>query len=262
MPAIGIAARAADARPSPGSSASTREPRASGRRRLPGSPAEKAGLKQGDVIIGFAGEKVHNLLVVPAQGRDQRGRQAVRDLSIIRDGKERTTSIVPAPSEKVVFDWSSDGDRAVRTEAGEPEKTAISGFGLEVQPLTPELAKPLGLAGRSEGTGRLFGEGGSPAEAAGIQEGDVITKVIRDHKIQPLTSVKDFQDLASKSDELAVYVQKGKVGGFVRSVQEREVIRACRAAAAARSPNVVGAAVQRASKKGAVRISRTAPFLL
>ena len=46
---------------------------------IPGSPADKAGLKQGDVIIGFAGEKVVNGSVVPAQGRDQRGRQAVRD---------------------------------------------------------------------------------------------------------------------------------------------------------------------------------------
>ena len=51
---------------------------------------------------------------------------------------------------------------------------------------------------------------GSPAEAAGIEEGDVITKVVRDRKIQPLTSVKEFQDLASKADELAVYVQSGQ----------------------------------------------------
>ena len=49
----------------------------------------------------------------------------------------------------------------------------------------------------------------------GIEEGDVITKVIKDRKIQPLTSVKEFQDLASKSDEMAFYVQKGKVGRYV-----------------------------------------------
>jgi serine protease Do len=55
---------------------------------------------------------------------------------------------------------------------------------------------------------------GSPAEAAGIQQGDVITKVIRDHKPQALSSVKDLQDLASKSDELGLYVQRGKVGAF------------------------------------------------
>ena len=52
----------------------------------------------------------------------------------------------------------------------------------------------------------------------------MITKVIRDRKLQPLTSVKEFQDLASKSDELAVYVQT-RQGRAVRDpVQEREVI--------------------------------------
>jgi hypothetical protein len=37
--------------------------------------------------------------------------------------------------------------------------------------------------------------------------------VIRDRSIQPLTNVKEFEDLTSKSDELSVYVQKPKVGG-------------------------------------------------
>ncbi len=43
----------------------------------------------------------------------------------------------------------------------------------------------------------------------------MITKVVRNQEIQPLTSVEDFQELASKADELALYVQSGKVGGFV-----------------------------------------------
>ena len=41
----------------------------------------------------------------------------------------------------------------------------------------------------------------------------MITKVVRDRKIQPLATVKEFQDLASKSDELAFYVQSGKSAG-------------------------------------------------
>ena len=54
---------------------------------------------------------------------------------------------------------------------------------------------------------------GSPAEAEGIKEGDVITKVVHDRQIQPLSSVKEFQDLASKADELSFYVQSGKAPG-------------------------------------------------
>jgi S1-C subfamily serine protease len=56
---------------------------------------------------------------------------------------------------------------------------------------------------------------GSSADSAGIQEGDVITKVIRDRKIQPVATVKEFEGLSSKSNEIAVYVQRGKVGRFV-----------------------------------------------
>ena len=103
----------------------------------------------------------------------------------------------------------------IESEKAEPAKTAISAFGLEVQPLTAELAKPLGLPADLKGVVVSSVKEGSPAAEAGIQEGDVITKVVRNQEIQPLTSVKDFQDLASKADELALYVQSGKLGRFV-----------------------------------------------
>ncbi len=41
----------------------------------------------------------------------------------------------------------------------------------------------------------------------------MITKVVRDRKIQPVSTVKEFQDLASKSDEVSFYVQSGKLPG-------------------------------------------------
>jgi serine protease Do len=56
---------------------------------------------------------------------------------------------------------------------------------------------------------------GSPAEAAGIQEGDVITKVIRDRKFQSVTGVKAFQELAASADELALSIQSGKASRLV-----------------------------------------------
>jgi serine protease Do len=182
---------------------------------LPGSPAEKAGIKQGDVIIGFAGEKVQNLptfrLKVATSGVSK-----AAEMVYIRDGKERTTSIVPAPAENVVFPIERDAlARSRESSPVEGAKTVTTAFGLVVQPLTEELAKPLGLPADTKGLLVSSVKDGSPADAAGIEEGDVITKVVRDHKPQPLTSVKDFQDLAAKADELAVYVQKGKVGAFV-----------------------------------------------
>jgi serine protease Do len=176
---------------------------------LPGSPAEKAGLKEGDVIIGYAGDKVVNgssfrLKVATSETSKP------QDLVYIRDGKERKTSITPAPEDKVVFEEEKqDGSGAT------PAKSEVEGFGLELQPITSELAKPLGLPADQKGLLVASVKDGSPAAEEGIQEGDVITKVIKDRKIQALTSVKDFQDLVSKNDEVSFYVQRGKLGRYV-----------------------------------------------
>jgi serine protease Do len=181
---------------------------------LPGSPADKAGLKQGDVITSFAGEKV----VDRSSFRLKVATSEVAkpyDLVFLRDGKQKTASIVPAPAEKVVFDIERESRSIEKPSSAEPAKTTINAFGLEVQPLTADLAKPLGLPADLKGVVVSSVKDGSPAEAAGIQEGDVITKVIRDRKFQPLTNVQEFQDLASKSDELALYVQSGRAGRFV-----------------------------------------------
>ncbi len=102
--------------------------------------------------------------------------------------------------------------------------------------MTSDLAKPLGLPADQKGLLVSSVKEGSPAADEGIEEGDVITKVIRDRKIQPLTSVKDFQDLASKSDELSVYVQRGKwAGDSSRSRTRTPSDTAIRAAAPART---------------------------
>jgi serine protease Do len=182
---------------------------------VPGSPADKAGLKQGDVITSFGGEKIHDASSFRLQVATSEVSKSY-ELGYVRGGRSRTTSITPAPYEKVHFaiEDSEYGARD-RSEKSEPAKTSISAFGMEVQPLTAELAKPLGLPADLKGLVVSSVKEGSPAAEAGIREGDVITKVVRNRQIQPLTGVEEFQSLASKSDELALYVQSGKLGRFV-----------------------------------------------
>lgn len=180
-----------------------------------GSPADKAGLKRGDVIIGFAGEKVISGAAFKLKVATSEVAKPY-EIVYLREGRQRTATIVPAPAEKIVFDEEresqSSEEPAERSESG---KTAISDFGLEVQPLTPELAKAFNLPEDLKGLLVSSVKNGSPAEAAGIEEGCAITQIVRDRRPQPLTSVKEFQDVASKNDELAIYVQKGKEGAFV-----------------------------------------------
>jgi serine protease Do len=178
------------------------------------SPADKAGLKSGDVITGFNDSPVVSL---PAFRFNVAASDVGKsyELEYFRDGKKRTTTITPAPSDQVRFaqERESSGNRESKPE---PAKTAINDFGLEVQPLTADLAKSLGLAAEVQGLLVSSVKEGSPAEAAGVEAGNVITKVVRDRKIQPVKTVQEFQDLTEKADEVAVFVQSGQgLGRFV-----------------------------------------------
>jgi serine protease Do len=177
-----------------------------------GSPADKAGLKQGDVIVGFAGEKITSRPAFRLKVASSPVGKSY-EIEYYREGKRQTATIVPAPAENVVFDLEREQGQDKESRSTEPAKTAISDFGLEVQPLTADLAKSLGLPAGIKGLVVSDVKEGSPADAEGIKEGDVISKVVRDRKIQPLSSVREFQDLASKSDEVSFFVQSGKSQG-------------------------------------------------
>jgi serine protease Do len=180
---------------------------------VPESPAEKAGLKEGDVVIGFSGSKVND----PSSFALKVATSEVAkpyDIVFLREGKERTATIVPVASDKVVFDIERDAPKKPDSD-GTDNKATIADFGLEVQPLTPELAKPLEIPAATKGLLVTSVKEGSSAAEKGIQEGDVITSVISNRRVQPMASVKAFQELASKSNELAVKVQRGAASRLV-----------------------------------------------
>jgi len=182
---------------------------------LSGSPADKAGLKQGDVITEFNGNPVSSLpnfrLTVASSesGREFR-------IKYWREGKERETTIVPAPSEEVVFAQEKGRPKTeekVKEKSAEAPKADIKGFGLEVQPLTAELAAQFGYDKDTKGLLVADVKDGSPAEAAGIEPGLLITRVVKDRKVQALSTVKEFEAMASGAEDLALYVETPKGGG-------------------------------------------------
>jgi len=180
----------------------------------PGSPAEKAGLKSGDVIVSF---NKHPVLSVPTFRLNVAASEIGKPYTITyyREGKEHTTSVVLGSSESIVFDQEKEKESAKEPEAKvETAKAAVDDFGFDVQPLTAEMAKALGLQDAKGLIVSSVKEGG-PAEAAGVQQGDVVTQIVRDHKPQSLTSVKELKDFAGKSDEMMIYIQSAKKAGFV-----------------------------------------------
>ncbi len=144
----------------------------------PDSPAAKAGLKSGDVILKFNGQAIDNTAQLPAKVAATAIGSKV-ELGILRDGKEKTLS---ATIEKLKDDQASASTPT--TEPGE------SSLGLAVQPLTDAQLKELdvkhGLLVRSVGEGA--------AGRAGVRPGDVLMELGG----VKLESVSDLKTAASK----------------------------------------------------------------
>jgi serine protease Do len=143
---------------------------------LKDGPAERAGIKVGDVIVDFDGTEIKDSSDLPAiVARTRPGKQA--NVKVLRDKKEMTipVNITELKEEEVV---------ASAREKGE--------LGLTVQKLTPEMAESLQL-GRATGVVITNVEQGSPADEAGLQQGDVIVEVDR----KPIREVADFRNAVS-----------------------------------------------------------------
>jgi serine protease Do len=159
-----------------------------------GSPAEKAGVKRGDVITGFNNKAIkdsHELSSAVA------GTAVDKDVSltIIRDGKEMTLHI------KI---GRLDGQEPAKASA---EETSQGKWGLQLQDLTPDLARQLN-AKTQQGVVVAGVQPGSPAEEASIQKGDIILEINR----QPVKGVSDMKEKIEKSpskNSLLLLVQRG-----------------------------------------------------
>jgi serine protease Do len=140
-----------------------------------GSPAQKAGMKSGDVITEYNGRKVGRSEDLPrAVAETPVGRDV--PLSVMRDGKPLKLTA------KIAQLQETEQKLAARTSG---EKPAL---GVDVESLTPSLARQLGLS-ESRGVVVKGVQDGSPAANAGLRPGDVIVEVDR----HPVTNVSDLE---------------------------------------------------------------------
>jgi len=141
------------------------------------SPAEKAAIRRGDVIIGYNGKEVED----PANLRNMvantpPGKEVA--LRIVHDGKAETVKVTVAelPAEMRML----------------PGKFDNSLKGIQVQNITKDLRRSLGLPGQIAGVLISDIEEGSPAGGV-LARNDVIMEINR----KGIKDVKDFENVVS-----------------------------------------------------------------
>lgn len=171
------------------------------------SPAQKAGLKSGDIVTKFKDQAVRTA---------QQLRNAVAatkpktktELMIVRDGKPMTIDVtIGELSTKVApgEDVSADSDTGANEEA---DKVSSDDFGITVQTITDDLAERLGVK-KSSGVVITEVENGSPAESAGLSAGDVVTRVGG----QQVRTAAEYRDaMKEQSLERGVRMQVSREG--------------------------------------------------
>lgn len=161
----------------------------------PNSPADKAGLKQYDVIIEVNGQKVKDDMDLRFKIAEiTPGSKA--HLKIIRDGKEMTLTAEIGELRE---------EETSQTPESEPED-----LGLTVTTLTPRIARSYGLR-TQEGVLVTKVDPYSEAARKGIQPGDIILEVNR----QKVMNARDFQQILRRlksGDPILLLIRREREG--------------------------------------------------
>ncbi len=187
------------------------------------SPAEKAGVEEGDVVVSFGGKDVNS----PDELRD-----AVSDyrpgadakMEVVRDGKAKafTVTVGERPESE---SWSFDTPDVQIHGLGDMHRafTMIGGPRLGID--AHDLEKDDDLSsyfGAKEGVLVLGVEDESVASAAGVKAGDVITKI----DDATVTDIRDLREAVRDFDEgddfTITVVRKGKTQALKATMDEQE----------------------------------------
>ncbi|MCA1963858.1 MAG: Do family serine endopeptidase, partial [Prosthecobacter sp.] len=159
------------------------------------SPAAKAGLQVGDVILAVSGKKIENASKLPVVVSSYRPGSEIT-LDILRDGKPMSLT---AKLEKLTPEVLAGKDPAPEKDDGTPGGASVAEImpGVTIQNLTP------GTRARYEVPDDVTGviitqiSPDSRAAAMGVEEGDVITQVNR----KPVRAVSEARQMAKESSK-------------------------------------------------------------
>src|SRR2546423_6282245 len=153
----------------------------------PGSAAERAGIRQGDVITALDGQSVNetnsfrNHIAALAPGSEV-------TLTIVRDNREEKIRAT-------LGEFKPETAQTGEEENAGPNSGGQGKLGISVVPLTPEIISQLNLKAGTQGVAIDSVDAAGPAAAAGLDRGDVIQEVNR----QAVRSAADLRAAIDKN---------------------------------------------------------------
>lgn len=170
-----------------------------------GSAADKAGIKRGDIIIAINGEKIEDSNVLRNKVAGTAPGTEIK-LTVLRDGKE--TEMTATLDEFDPGAGKKPGDGKQDPNAPGPQDQGGK-LGLSLQPMTPQIAKQLGLDSDSEGLVVSDVDPSGVAAEAGIARGDVILEINR-KAVNSVADVKGALDSAGDRPILLLINRRGQ----------------------------------------------------
>ncbi len=138
-------------------------------------PAAKAGIKRGDVIVEYNGRPVSDSDSLVAMVVATKPGTTV-PITIYRDNQRKTLNITP---DELDLEAEANGGRSPRPDSADREPPTATDFGMQLEAITPDVARQLALPRGRGGAIVADVDRGSVAANAGVQPNDVIVEVNR-----------------------------------------------------------------------------------
>jgi serine protease Do len=178
---------------------------------VPKSPAAKAGVQAGDLIVALNGKPVESsgaltrsvALIAPGKNADltiQRGKEK----------KQVSAKVAQRPEDEAAVGRADTGEEEQGQRGAQDQSPKL---GVSLAPLTPEVARQFGVQG-DEGVLVVDVTEGGPADRAGVRKGDVILELNR----QPVRRPEEIKNgiAKAKDGEIALLrVRRGDAAIYV-----------------------------------------------
>jgi Do/DeqQ family serine protease len=169
----------------------------------PGSAAEKAGIKRGDIILAINGEATEDSNTLRNKVAGTQPGSDIK-LTVSRDGTQQEFT---AKLDEFEVEGAKPTDK--KDEEKNTEKSNENGkLGLSLQPLTPEMAKQLNIPAETEGLVVTEVAPNGAAAEEGITRGDVIMEINR----RAVATIDDVQSALDKSGDKPILLLISRKG--------------------------------------------------